>query len=281
MAELNVLEGHRQQLKTLSELMTHDRLPHAMAFVGPIGIGKRQVALQLAKEAGCPPASILQIAPSGTMLKLEQAQEILSFLSLRSLSQRRFLIIDDAQVMNASFANALLKILEEPPENTHFIFLLPAISQLLPTIRSRLQVVRFFPLIDDVILRREEWSAQEATELKARAANALVDLAQRRRDGLEAMSADIKERVSAEQLAKLFQQFFRDALLVKQQYEGVVHSDVLPSLQAWMSHSKHQILELWHESFQLQQDILANLDRALLFENFYHRGCRILENTHG
>jgi DNA polymerase-3 subunit delta' len=287
MAELNEPQGHQKQWQTLSELLQADRLPHAMAFVGPIGIGKGQVAFRLAKEAGCPPTSILHIAPSGTMLKLEQAQEVLSFLSLRSLSHRRFLIIDDAQTMNASFANALLKILEEPPANTHFIFLLPAISQLLPTIRSRLQVVRFFPLIDDVIARRGEWSAPESIELKTRAVAALVDLSQRRRDGLEAMSAEIKERVSAELLAKLFQQFFRDALLVKQEHDGIVHDDCTPSLQAWSAFSKRQILELWNESFQLQQDITANLDRALLFENFYNRGRRILdwpqavENVHG
>ena len=131
------IEGHQKQWATLIELLELDRLSHAMAFVGPSGIGKRKVALALAKAGGAPNESILQVAPAGTMLKIEQAQEILNFLSLRSLSKRRFIIVDEAQTMNASFANALLKILEEPPENTFFIFLLSAISQLLPTIRSR------------------------------------------------------------------------------------------------------------------------------------------------
>jgi len=298
MASLTEIEGHEKQWATLSELLNQDRLSHALAFVGPSGIGKRRVALALAKLGQCPSESILLIAPSGTMLKLEQAREILNFLSLRSLSRRRFIIVDEAQQMNASFANALLKILEEPPAHTHFIFLLPAVSQLLPTIRSRLQTVRFFPLSDEILVRHskredwmikaaqgsfaklEEWSAPEVTELKARAIAALVDLSQRRRDGLDAMAADIKERVSAELLARLFQQFFRDALLLEQK-ENVIHADCMEALQEWARQSKNQLLQIWHESFQLQQDIAANLDRLLLFENFYYRSRRILENANG
>jgi DNA polymerase-3 subunit delta' len=282
MAELSAIKGHHRQWETLTELLRQDRLPHALAFVGPTGIGKGEVANQLAQAAGCHPASLLKISPATTMLKLEQAQEILSFLSLRSLSLRRFLIIEEAQQMNASFANALLKILEEPPANTHFIFLLPAISQLLPTIRSRLQIVRFFPLVDDIVVRRAEWSSPDLCELRSRAMSALADLARMRRDGLEAMSGEIKERLSAELLARLFQQFFRDVLLLKQgQKEEVIHADCFSSLQTWTVFSKNQILELWREAFELQQDVLAHLDRALLFENFYNRGRRILEGVHG
>lgn len=292
------IEGHEEQWAVLEGLLRQNRLSHGLAFVGPSGIGKRQVALALAKAAGSPNESVLSVAPVGAMLKLEQAQEILSFLSLRS-PYRRFIIIDEAQQMNASFANALLKILEEPPADTHFIFLIPATSQLPPTIRSRLQAVRFFPLSNEILAkhsqretwmieaaqgsfaRLEEWSQPEVTELKKRAMAALMDLASRRRDGLEAMAGDIKERGSAEMTARLFQQFFRDAVLVKQRESGVIHADCAQVLNTWAGLSTAQILQVWQEAFQLQQDLAANLDRALSFENFYHRSCRILESDHG
>jgi DNA polymerase-3 subunit delta' len=262
MVEAVSFQGHLAQWQTLNELLQQDRLPHAMAFVGPTGIGKRQVALALAKAASCPKESVLQLAPSGTMLKLEQAQEILSFLSLRSLSQRRFIVVDDAHLMNASFANALLKILEEPPAHTHFVFLLPAISQLLPTVRSRLQAVRFSPLKESCL-----WDEPEALEFKDRGVQVLIDLANARRDGLEKLAAEIKERSSAEWLARVFQQYLRDAVVDRQ--------------NEWASRPKRQILQVWKEAFQLQQDIAANLDRPLLFENFYLRGRKILENANG
>lgn len=290
-------EGHTHQWEVLKGLLEANHLSHGFAFVGPAGIGKRQVALALAEAAGTPKESVLQVAPSGAMLKLEQAQEILNFLSLRS-PYRRFIIVDEAQQMNASFANALLKILEEPPTDTHFIFLIPAMSQLLPTIRSRLQAVRFFPLSDEILskhskrdpwmihaaqgsfARLEEWSQPEVTELKARAVNALVELAGRRRDGLDGMAADIKERHSAEMAARLFQQFFRDALMLKQNEDGIVHADCPGALTEWAKLTKAQILQIWNEAFQLQQDIAANLDRSLSFENFYIRSRRILESDY-
>lgn len=290
-------EGHTHQWEVLEGLLKANHLSHGLAFVGPSGIGKRQVALALAEAAGTPKESIFSVAPAGAMLKLEQAQEILNFLSLRS-PYRRFIIVDEAQQMNASFANALLKILEEPPADTHFIFLIPAMSQLLPTIRSRLQAVRFFPLSDEILAkhskrdpwmiqaaqgsfaRLEEWSLPEVTELKARAVNALVELANKRRDGLDGMAADIKERHSAEMAARLFQQFFRDALLLKQNEAGIVHADCPGALQAWSQLTKAQILQIWNEAFQLQQDIAANLDRSLSFENFYIRSRRILESEY-
>ncbi|HVG38926.1 MAG TPA: hypothetical protein VM870_06555, partial [Pyrinomonadaceae bacterium] len=58
----------------------------------------------------------------------------------------RFFIIEDADQMNETAANALLKTLEEPPATTHLILLTSRAASLLPTIRSRCQLVRFTPL---------------------------------------------------------------------------------------------------------------------------------------
>jgi replication-associated recombination protein RarA len=293
------ISGHEANWQQLRQLLQDGHLPHALAFVGPAGIGKRAMALALAESAGCSDGrGLLVLAPTSGSLKLEHAHSVLQFLQLRSITERRFIVIDDATTMNAAFANALLKILEEPPAGTHFIFVLPALSQLLPTLRSRLQVVRFFPLSDQILEQvsgasgwmvraahgsfasLEEWSSEEAGALKVKAIAALTDMAQLRRTGLEALLPSVKERLAAEMVARLFQQFFRDVLHLREKIDDVVHADAQASLQAWAAKSKPQILELWRQSWQLQQDIGANLDRSLCFENFFAQTRKLMGAGH-
>lgn len=80
-------------------------------------------------------------------------------------SARRIAIINDAHTMNPEGANAILKTLEEPPAAALILLICQDVDALLPTIRSRCQVIRFFPLPEtDVaaILLREEMVASEA-----------------------------------------------------------------------------------------------------------------------
>lgn len=265
----------------LLDLMKSEHLPHAMAFAGPSGIGKRQAALDLATAAGCriQDGTLLLVSPATSQIKLEQAKEITNFLSLRSLSKRRFVIIDEATSMNASFANAVLKILEEPPAGTHFIFITPAVSQLMPTIRSRLQTIRFAPPAG-FFTNLEEWQTPENAALKEKATEALTAIAQGRRSALETLGPEIKEREQAEMAAKLFQQFFRDVIYTKENIAGIVHADLKAPLKTWSGQSKDQIMQIWQEAFALQQNIAGHLDKTLSFETFFNRTRKILEQPH-
>ena len=58
----------------------------------------------------------------------------------------RVVIISNAQTMNPAAGNALLKMLEEPPAGTVLILVAPHTSDLLPTIVSRCQQIRFYPI---------------------------------------------------------------------------------------------------------------------------------------
>lgn len=68
-----------------------------------------------------------------------------------ALSDWRVVVIDSADELEASAANALLKILEEPPANCLFLLVSHVPGRLLPTIRSRCRVLEFQPLADDVM----------------------------------------------------------------------------------------------------------------------------------
>lgn len=82
-------------------------------------------------------------------IKVEQVRALNGlFATMPSLSPRRVVIIDEAETLEISAANALLKRLEEPPAGTIFLLVAHSAGRLLPTIRSRCRVLRFDPLDD-------------------------------------------------------------------------------------------------------------------------------------
>lgn len=84
-----------------------------------------------------------------TVLSVDEVRRIGRFLSLKSHDDSyRVVIVDPADDMNANAANALLKNLEEPPARTLFMLIVHSEGGLLPTIRSRCQMVRLSPLAD-------------------------------------------------------------------------------------------------------------------------------------
>jgi DNA polymerase-3 subunit delta' len=87
------------------------------------------------------------ISPDGVFIKIEQIRELISALSLKSyLGGRKVAVINDADAMNRSTANAFLKTLEEPPDNTVIILVTSNPSALLRTVISRCRVVPFVPM---------------------------------------------------------------------------------------------------------------------------------------
>ncbi len=87
-------------------------------------------------------------------IKVDQIRALNAMFSKKpALSPRRVVIIDDAETMENSAANSLLKRLEEPPEGTIFLLVTASPGRLLPTIRSRCRLLRFNRL-DDVEMRR-------------------------------------------------------------------------------------------------------------------------------
>ncbi|NWF54284.1 MAG: DNA polymerase III subunit delta' [Syntrophaceae bacterium] len=163
------IKGQEKAIAALRKALGNDRLAHAYLFVGPEGVGKRLTALTLAKamncqsppEPGdccekCPPcikanssnhADIITVEPEGEFIKIDQVREMQKRLRFRPMEGgRRACIIDPAERMKAEASNALLKILEEPPRDTHLFLITGRPHQLLSTILSRCQWIRFHPL---------------------------------------------------------------------------------------------------------------------------------------
>ncbi|MFZ5568934.1 MAG: ATP-binding protein [Thermodesulfobacteriota bacterium] len=90
---------------------------------------------------------IIYVKPSARVIKIAQIRELCRCLAMKPYeAEVRTVIVSDADRLNAEAGNALLKILEEPPVGTIFILTALQASDLLPTIVSRCQQVRFHPI---------------------------------------------------------------------------------------------------------------------------------------
>lgn len=166
----NNIIGHKQVITQLCLMQQEDRIPHAMLFCGTDGVGKSLVAEALAAAILChapvhnqacghckacralaagthpdffqiQPESETKAAPAIRIEAVRKLQEEIACIPL--LSERRVVIMQEADKMNEAAANCLLKTIEEPSGQIVFILLTSRPSALLDTIISRCMRVEF------------------------------------------------------------------------------------------------------------------------------------------
>jgi len=161
--------GHDRQLSTLRSALTSNRLHHAYFFAGPEGVGKRTTAIALAKAVHCmqldddfcaqcvncarisdgnhPDVRFVEPLAGKKEISIQQIRELERELNYRSFSGgRKIAVIDPATSMNLASQNALLKTLEEPPQDSLILLIAANAGALLPTVRSRCLRLPFAPL---------------------------------------------------------------------------------------------------------------------------------------
>lgn len=192
----NIL-GQREPKRRLRRLLETDRLPHALLFSGPEGVGKRRTAEALAATLLC--SSPAAGHPCGTCescrafsrgihpdfffvvpeavgkgarsIRIEAMRALGSALARPpELAPRQVALIDDAQRMNEAAANSFLKTLEEPTGDVVFLLVTGMRAALLDTIVSRCLEIPFGPLaLPELseVLHRHEVETEEAAALAA------------------------------------------------------------------------------------------------------------------
>ena len=159
-ATLDEVVGQEHVTGPLRRALTNDRVHHAYLFAGPRGCGKTSTARIMARSLNCEqgptpdPCGICQsctdLAANGPgsldVIELDAASHggVDDTRDLReramfapASSRYKIYIIDEAHMVSSAGFNALLKLVEEPPEHVRFIFATTEAEKVLPTIRSR------------------------------------------------------------------------------------------------------------------------------------------------
>ncbi|MEE8466132.1 MAG: DNA polymerase III subunit delta' [Dehalococcoidia bacterium] len=277
--------GQENLLKRLEPSLRQRRQSHAYLLSGPPHVGKMTLAINLSQAVNCNEgpgvpcgsctqctriadgrhADIRTLAPGQgeegraprTVIGIDSIKEIIGRVSLKPYEgSTSVVIIDGAETMSDDAANALLKILEEPPPQVLFLLLTANESAVLPTVRSRCQTLSLLPLPKDQMMERLT-SNHQATPAQAEqlyrlsrgclgwAISALNDsqvLEQRQADleklqetldaGLETRFTYANEvatlfgsdREAAKDLLTLWLRWWRDLLLIKEGAEEYLHN---------------------------------------------------------
>ena len=181
-----MIVGQNRAVELFASAWASRKLHHAWLLAGPRGVGKatfaRAAARRVLAEAAGPPFDLPGVETpdehpmvrlveasshpdmrwlervlndKGNLnrnIKVEQIRELGEFMSMTAaLSPWRVAVIDTVDELESSGANALLKMLEEPPPNTLFFLVSHAPGRLLPTIRSRCRRLDFTNLDDDAM----------------------------------------------------------------------------------------------------------------------------------
>jgi DNA polymerase-3 subunit delta' len=173
--------NHAEAWRQWRDALSGERMHHGWLLAGKAGLGKMVFALaaarELVTEPGVPPPAghhpdiiVLSYGPKddkaekaqadgkpfdlARSIRIKQIRAMQKRLTTRpTCGTRRVIIINPADDMEVSAANALLKSLEEPPQGTFFMLVVNRPASLLPTIRSRCRMLRFPSLSHDELAR--------------------------------------------------------------------------------------------------------------------------------
>jgi DNA polymerase-3 subunit delta' len=300
--------GHDKLITNWLRAKELGRLAGVYLFVGPSGVGKKTTAIAFAQAYLCPVSpegcgtcasclkveklqseNLLLVAPQGQQIKTEQAQDILRFLSLKSWGGKRVVILDQVQTLHPAAANALLKTLEEPPEETIFFLIAPSASSVLPTLRSRCQVFSFYPVAPeemkkkvkapDWILRAsrgsfeklEQFQEESATQVRHEAAQVL-EACVLKGDFLisDEWRDSLKEKGLWARYLMYWNYLVRDAIYTKlNKKDQILNTDLGPFLEKLAPKSMNQLLSWQEVILKWENELLINRDHQLQMESFY------------
>jgi len=329
------LTGNNHIKEILRRLLATKRVPNSLLFAGEDGIGKKRFALELAKAFVCQnpknseacdicPAcrradrfafpkfddrdafkklifsehsDIGLVVPYNKNILVDAIRELETEANFRPHeAAARFFIIDDADKMNESASNALLKTLEEPAATSHIFLVSSRPDALLPTIRSRCQTVRFTPIdrqeIENYLLKTKEFAPDDAA-LLAKLSNGKLGHAletdlgkfrERRDQMLKVLESilikenraellrvaeemnDAKNKDGYETSLEILQTLIHDVWVLKNNANEkiLVNVDLARDLQKLAGQAESKRLSAWLSEIEnLREGLVVNLNRKI------------------
>ena len=312
--------NHDKLIQYLNKAYRCNRIHHAFLFTGIEGVGRFHVALHFSMMCNCEHAievshvsepcgtcqscrriknnqhpDMFQIHPDGASIKIDQIRALKKKLSYKPVVARtRFVFMVKANVMTAESANALLKILEEPPTNTIFILIVENQKDVLQNISSRCQQIRFSPCAEKTIyndLIKSDLIAHETAQIIAG-----LSMGSFKRAGLFQKKKWLNKRTYilkslnqldqlsigmrlcfAEHLSKntddipiileMILTWFRDILIYQFCPERIINIDYKNQIYAQaIKFSCDVIIQKIEQTQIVQKDLMANMNKRLAFE---------------
>lgn len=274
--------GQDRAVSILLRTLGRERVPSAYLFSGESGIGKKFTALNLAKAVNCfsntaldqqaagPDAcdacasckkidagthpDFFMVAPEKNEIRVSEIRAIEEALSLRAYEGRRkIVVIDDAETMNQSAANAFLKTLEEPPQDSLLVLITSNAEGLPETIRSRCSRVNFAAL------------SQKACEEVIRASAGRQPAVKGKKQAAETEEADLPKLVRLS-MGRPGLVLSSDLLKNRQRFIALLNSMLKGGSETWTGRKE---MEEWLDmALLLMRDMIAlrvTGDEALLF----------------
>ncbi|MCF6248269.1 MAG: DNA polymerase III subunit delta' [Desulfobacula sp.] len=169
LSNFDQMQFQAEVLLELDHILMTKKIPNALLLSGNLNTGRKEAAFWFAKGANCqnsagqacgnciscrkidakthPDMLTIELVKGKKAISISQIRQLGTVISSRpNEAYYRMVLILDAHLMNVQAQNALLKMLEEPPEKTFFVLIANNVTLLLPTIISRCRSIRFLPL---------------------------------------------------------------------------------------------------------------------------------------
>ena len=305
------LYGHETVKKRLGLAITQDKISNAYVFEGTPGVGKKLCAHIFANALVCsgdnPPCGecsfciqakaktlpdIITVEKDSdkTQIGVDNVREqVISEAYIKPRNARRkIFIIEQGDILSTEAQNALLKVLEEPPEYVTFIICVTSKEKLLPTVLSRSQTVSFFPLSLDVVKKyiEENESTDKDAKTIAKLSRGSIGVAkslisdttkmERIEKSIKCILDLPKNSLSVRQMTEFFAEekenitevidyclaFFRDCVLLKTGVsDSIIFSDYISSMRVFTQKlSKKELISAFDILTELKISLGQNLN---------------------
>lgn len=303
--------GQATPVDVLQRALRSGKRAHAYLFEGIEGCGKGTTAQAFVeatfcgRDDGCGTCpscrkmgklqhpDLHMVEPDGAFIKIDQIRELQRELVLRPVeAPLKACIIRDADRLNPSAGNALLKTLEEPPGNALMILLTTNLDGVLPTVRSRCQLLRFAPLPEEFIEEqlvtagRDRAAARLAASLAGGSlkkalgdeeADAIDRAALLERLGALSLRDTAPLFAAAEEMAsnrdqamkqlEVLTSLLRDILLMQEGSDGIINRDIFPLLEKEASRlSRERNLDRITNTMAARQALMRNANPRLTLD---------------
>lgn len=309
--KLSEFYGNERIVDYFRKAIAHNQLGHAYLFSGPSGVGKATLSRILCKTLlcrnpspdgpceACPSCHKFEsgnhpdfhpFVPDGLYFKIDQVRSIIHTVSLKPVESRwKTYLLEGADYMRDEGANALLKVLEEPPGETIYFLISEMVESLLPTVRSRCQHFAFQPLqpeeLRQCLVEKMGYSQQDAEKM-ARYSHGSIgrsltlnveeynDMRDRLLGVLEAallpktyfqlydgIRSITVERVEMAERLLILEELVRDLLVIQSAEDAMpVHQDVRKRLEVIAERVSPEALEKFYEDLLTAREAITKVN---------------------